>query len=132
MNTQLKVRVLLFVLTLVFACTAITVHQVFDRKEILASEAAILKRNLHSKEKFIHKFLADSSNFEALKTADQNEEWALKFIPEFRDKRKIYLQTFIDHKVRFWNSVEVNFPSEQSIPEGSSLIISSNGWYETI
>ena len=132
MNTQLKVRVLLFVLTLVFACTAITVHQVFDKKEILASEAALLKRNLHAKELFISKFLADSANFQALKTAGDNEDWALKFIPEFRDKRKIYLQTFQDHQVRFWNSVEVNFPDDRSIPEGSSFHLFSNGWYETI
>ncbi len=115
-----------------FACTAITVHQVFDKKEILASEAALLKRNLHAKESFVARFLADSANFEALKSAGENEEWALKFIPEFRDKRKIYLQTFEDHQVRFWNSVEINFPADTSIPEGSSFHLFSNGWYETI
>ncbi|HEY1025795.1 MAG TPA: hypothetical protein VGE26_11565, partial [Sphingobacteriaceae bacterium] len=132
MNTQLKVRILLFLLTLVFALTATTFHTVFDKQEILSSEAKILERSLHAKEEFIQKFLSDSANFGALKTADKNVEWALNFIPEFRDDRNIYLQTFIDHQPRFWNSIQVYYRTDRFIPEGSSFILSDNGWYEVI
>lgn len=132
LNTQLKVRILLLLLTLVFALTAITFHTVFDKQEILTSEARILERNLRAKEEYIIKFLGDPANFEALKTADKNEAWALKFIPEFRDQRRIFIQTFLNHQPQFWNSIRVFYRTDQNLPEGSTFVLFSNGWYEAI
>ncbi|HXI01325.1 MAG TPA: ATP-binding protein [Sphingobacteriaceae bacterium] len=132
MIIRFKIRLLLLLLTLVFALTAVTIHYTFDKKDILISEAKVLERNLRKKERFINQFLNSPVNFQALKTVDKNEEWGRTFIPEFEEGRKIFLQTFLNHKVSFWNSIEVYYPDDKPIREGSSFIAYNNGWYQAI
>ena len=86
MTVKLKLHLLLFLLTLVSALTAVTIHRTFDNQDILISEAQTLEKNLQQKERFVQKFLNDSINFEALKTLGKNEEWTRTFIPEFEKK----------------------------------------------
>lgn len=132
MTIRFKIRLLLFLLSPVFALTAVTIHTTFDKEDVLISEAKTLEGNLHKKEEFVKQFLKDPVNFEALKTIDKNEEWGRTFIPEFDDDRRIFLQTFFNHQVSFWNSIQVYYTSDKSIREGSSFISYNNGWYEAI
>lgn len=132
MTVRFKIRLLLFLLTLVCAFTAVTIHNTFDKTDTLISEAKTVERNLQRKENFVKQFLNDPANFKALKTIDKNEEWGRTFIPEFGDERKIFLQTFVNNKVTFWNSNQVYFSSDKPIKEGSTFISYSNGWYEAI
>ena len=132
LTIRIKIRLLLLLITVLCAFTAVTIHNTFDETDTLVSEAKTLERNLQKKEKFVNDFLNDPVNFRALNTIDKDEEWGRTFIPEFGDERKIYLQTFLNHRVTFWNSIKVYFPSDRALKEGSSFIAYSNGWYEAI
>ena len=119
LTIRIKIRLLLLLITVLCAFTAVTIHNTFDETDTLVSEAKTLERNLQKKEKFVNDFLNDPVNFRALNTIDKDEEWGRTFIPEFGDERKIYLQTFLNHRVTFWNSIKVYFPSGNAESEGT-------------
>ncbi|MEO8794851.1 MAG: HAMP domain-containing sensor histidine kinase [Daejeonella sp.] len=132
LSGALKIRILLFVLAIGFAITAVTINLSFNKEEILKIDAGKIESNLHKKEDFVKKFINDPAIFDSLRTIDKNEEWAQSIIPEFADEHNISLHTYKNGELKFWGGVRILFESDKSIREGSSFLSWKNGWYETI
>ena len=132
MTGALKIRLLLFVLAFTFACTAYTINQTFDKKEILYRDAQKLQDRLHKKEKFVQNFFNNPRLFDSLGTLHENAAWAQSLIPELQDKRQIYLNTFQDNRLQFWIGNRILFNSDARVKEGSSFLSWKNGFYEVI
>jgi hypothetical protein len=129
-NTPLKIRILLFILTLCFTGTAITVNSFYDREEILLLEGSTIEKNLHKKEAEVEVFLADSILFNSLKDINQNEELSQKLIVEYGEKKNIYIYTYSNNELNFWGSNIIVPKTDAGISLGSSIIAWDNGWYE--
>ncbi|MGK9117264.1 ATP-binding protein [Olivibacter jilunii] len=132
MNNSLKIRVLLLVLTLCFIGTALTIHLTFRKEEILRIEAKRIEQNLHKKELFIKAFLKDSASFNALKDIQNNEKLTAHVVQYFGEKKKVLVYTYSNSELTFWGSDKIVPQSDAGLPEGSSLIVADNGWYEAI
>ena len=72
MSGALKIRLLLFVLALAFAGTAITLNLTFNKEEILNQDARQIQDRLQQKEKFVNDILNDKAVFDSLKTLPHN------------------------------------------------------------
>ena len=132
MTGALKIRILLFVLASTFACTAYTINQTFDKKEILYRDAKKLQDRLHKKETFVQNLFNNPRLFDSLGTLHENAAWAQSLIPELQDKRQIYLNTFQDNQLQFWIGNRILFNSDARVKEGSSFLSWKNGFYEVI
>ncbi len=130
MNTALKVRILLFILTLCFTVTAITVNNFYDRGEILLHEGSTIEKNLHKKEAEVRAFLADSVLFNSLKDVHQNEDLAQELIVNYGEKKQIYVYTYSNNELIFWGSNTIVPKTDAGVSVGSSFITWDNGWYE--
>lgn len=131
MNIALRVRILLFILTIAFAGTAITVNHFYDREEILLIEASTIEKNLHKKEAEVISFLADSALFNSLKDIHQNEELAQDLIVNYGEKKQIYIYTYSNNELSFWGSNNIVPKTDVGLSQGSSIIVWDNGWYES-
>ncbi|WP_026897179.1 sensor histidine kinase [Daejeonella oryzae] len=132
LSEALKIRIFLFVLTLGFAFTALTLNYTFKKEEILSLDGQQIQQRLQQKEKFIKNFLNDPAVFDSLKNIHRNEEWAQKLIPEFAGRHKIYIHTYKNGKLLFWGGNRILFDSDSSIREGSTFLSWENGEYEII
>lgn len=130
MNTPLKVRILLFLLTIAFIGTALVINKVYDKEEILLLEGSVIEKNLHKKEHVVKKLLADSFFFNSLKTVNQDEAFAQELIIEYGEKNDIYIYTYSNNELSFWGSNIIVPKTDAGIVEGSSIIAWDNGWYE--
>lgn len=101
LNTSLKIRILLLVLTLCFVGTAITINITFQKEEILRIEAKKIEQNLHKKERFVQAFLADTSQFNALKTIQNNEKLTQHIVEYLGNKRQIFVYTYSNSELIF-------------------------------
>lgn len=132
MSGALKIRLLLFVLALAFAGTALTINLTFNKEEILHQDSQVIQTRLHEKENFIKEFINNPVIFDSLKTLHQNPAWATSLIPKFQDERRIYLHTYNKGKLLFWIGNNVLFDSDAGFKEGSTFLTWKNGWYEAI
>lgn len=132
MTGPLKIRILLLVLAITFACTAYTINHTFNKEEILNLDAAKIQSRLHLKEKFIQSFFNNSQLFDSLKTLHTNAAWAQKFIPEFQNSKQIYVSTYQNKKLLLWVGNKILFDSDSSFKEGSTFLTWKNGLYEAI
>lgn len=129
MNTSLKVRILLLILTLCFTVTAITVNNFYDREEILLFEGSTIEKNLHKKEAEVKAFFADSLLFDSLMDIHQNEALAQKLIVDYGEKKQIYIYTYSNNELSFWGSNIIVPKTDVGVSPGSSIIAWDNGWY---
>jgi two-component system nitrogen regulation sensor histidine kinase NtrY len=132
LSGALKIRLLLFVLALAFAGTAITINLTFNKEEILNDDALHIQKRLQQKETFVHDFLNNKIVFDSLRTIQNNPAWAQNLIPQFQDKRHINLQTYRNGKLQFWIGNNILFESDAGFKEGSTFLTWKNGWYEVI
>ena len=132
MSGPLKIRLLLLVLALAFSGTALTIHNTFDKEDILKEDADVLQQHLHNKENFISRFLTNPVLFDSLKTLHENTVWAQSLIPQLQKERQIYLHTYQNGKILFWIGNNVLFDTDASFKEGSTFLTWKNGWYEVI
>jgi len=131
-SATFKIRILLFLLTLSCAVTAITINLTFNKNELLEFEAGTLEKRLQEKERFISDYLNDTSNVNALKQAHSNSQTALHLIEEFRDKRRIYVFTYEKNELLFWGGNRISPNTDAGLKIGSNRIKTQNGWYEAI
>lgn len=129
MNTSLKVRILLFILSVCFTGTAITVNNFYDREEILLVEGSTIEKNLHKKEAEVKAFLSDSLLFSSLVDIHQNEALAQKLIVEYGKEKQIYIYTYSNNELSFWGSNIIVPKTDVGVSLGSSIIAWDNGWY---
>jgi two-component system, NtrC family, nitrogen regulation sensor histidine kinase NtrY len=132
LSGALKIRVLLFVLALAFAGTAMTINLTFNKQEILYLDARQIQNRLQEKERFIHNFLNDPVIFDSLKTLHHNGAWSQTLIPRFQDDLHIYLQTYHKGQLKSWIGNNILFESDAGFKEGSTFLTWRNGWYEAI
>lgn len=132
MSGALKIRLLLFVLALAFAGTAVTLNLTFNKEEILNQDARHIQNRLQQKEKFVNDFLNDPVVFDSLKTLPVNPAWSQSLIPQLQDKKHLNLQTFQNGKLKFWIGNDILFESDAGFKEGSTFLTWKNGWYEAI
>ena len=132
MSATFKIRLLLFLLTISFAATALTLHFTFDKSEILDFDAKLVERNLNKKETFVSTYVAEPNNFRDLKNVHNNPGLATRVIQEFRDERSIYVFTYQKNQLLFWGSNDIAPVTDAGLKEGSSLIKSQNGWYQAV
>ncbi len=120
------------VLTLCFIGTALTIHMTFRKEEILRIEAKRIEQNLHKKELFVKDFLKDTASFNALRDIQNNEKLTAYVVEHLGQEKKVFVYTYSNSELSFWGSNKIVPQSDAGLPEGSSLIVASNGWYEAI
>ena len=130
MHPTVKVQILLFLLTLCFVGTAITIHRTYQSEETLFIEGKKIEKNLHRKEQAVKKFINDSTIFKRLKSIVDDEALTETIIEEYGNKQHIYVYTYANNELSFWGSNHIVPKSDAGLPEGSSIIAWDNGWYE--
>lgn len=131
MSNTLKIRILLLLLTLCFAGTAITVKFTYQEKEILLIDGHKVEKNLHKKEAIVKEFLNDTALFEKVRNIDQDPELKKHIIESFGQEKDIYIYAYSNNDLVFWGSEQIVPRSDAGISEGSSIITWNNGWYES-
>ena len=130
MNTPLKVRILLLLLTIAFVGTAIMVKILYVKEEILLLEGSKIEKNVHKKELAVKSLIADSSFFNSLKLVNENERLAQELILHYGEKKNIYIYTYSNNDLTFWGSSTIVPKTDAGISEGTSIIDWDNAWYE--
>lgn len=131
LSNTLKIRILLLLLTLCFAGTAITVKLTYQEKEILLIDGHKVEKNLHKKEAIVKEFLNDTTLFERLRNIDEDSEFKKYIIESFGQEQEIYIYAYSNNDLVFWGSEQIVPRSDAGISEGSSIITWNNGWYES-
>lgn len=132
MSWNFKIRVLLLVLALGFAGTALTVHYTIQNEEVLELEAKKIERRLHRKEKIVDQLLSNNTIRDSLRDINNNGAWAQYIISEFSLKEDIDIQTFEKGKLKFWSGIRVVLDTDSLLREGSTFIHWKNGYYEAV
>ncbi|SEN80955.1 His Kinase A (phospho-acceptor) domain-containing protein [bacterium A37T11] len=129
MNTSFKIRILLLLLTLCFAGTAVTVRLTFHKEEVLLLDARHIERNLQQKEEVVKNLLADSAWFNSLRQIDENNDLAQDIINNLGDKQSIFVYVYSNNELVFWGSDQIVPKTDAGMPDGISMIQADNGWY---
>lgn len=130
MNNILKIRILLLLLTLCFAGTAITINLTYQEKEILLIDGNEVEENLHRKESVVEALFDDPTFLDQLRSIEDDYRLKDFVINDLGGKQNIYLYTYANNDLVFWGSEQIVPRSDAGIREGSSVISWNNGWYE--
>lgn len=132
MSGNFKIRLLLLMLAIGFAGTALTISFTIKREEVLSIDAKKVERRLHRKEEFINRLINNPVVRDSFKNIHNNEKYAQYIISEFSQKRSIYLQTFDKGNLKFWSGIQLVLETDSLLREGSTFITWQNGYYEAI
>ncbi|MCF8452612.1 MAG: GHKL domain-containing protein [Pedobacter sp.] len=132
MSGNLKIRLLLLLLAIGFACTALTINYTIQDEEVLSLEARKVERRLHRKEKLVDQLLNNVAVRDSLKNIKANGEWAQFIISEFSEKEDIFIQTFEKGKLSFWSGTRIVLETDSLLREGNTFIHWKNGYYEAV
>ncbi|MGV3684354.1 MAG: ATP-binding protein [Daejeonella sp.] len=132
MSGNFKIRLLLLMLAIGFACTALTIGFTINKREILQLDAQKLESRLQEKESYVRQFISNPAITDSLKNITKNEAWAEHLISEIGLKKNIYVQTFENGHLTFWNSIKVVLETDSLLKEGSTFIPWENGYYEAV
>jgi two-component system nitrogen regulation sensor histidine kinase NtrY len=132
LSGNFKIRLLLLLLAIGFACTALTIDFTIKNPDILTLDGQKTERRLHRKEEFIKNFLNSNAVRDSLRNITKNETWAEYVISELGHKRNIHIQTFENNQLRFWNEIKIVLETDTQLREGSTFIQWENGYYEAI
>lgn len=132
MSGNLKIRLLLLMLAIGFACTALTINFTFKKEEILTIDGQKIERSLHQKEELIKQYINNPAIQNSLQNIHKNEKWAQYIISEFSLKRNIYIQTFDKGERKFWSGIKIVLETDSLLKEGATFISWQNGYYEAI
>src|SRR5690606_12072042 len=130
-SNAVKIRILLLLLTLCFAGTAITIDLTYQEKEILLIDGRKVERNLHKKEALAKAFLANDKVFEKLKHINEDHKLKKHIIESLGENKGIYVYSYSNNDLIFWGSEQIVPRSDAGISEGSSIVTWDNGWYES-
>lgn len=132
MSGNFKIRLLLLMLAIGFACTALTIDFTINESEVLKLDGQKIERRLQRKEHFVKDFLNDYGIADSLRNITRNESRAQYLITDLNDKRNIYVQTFENGQLKFWSGIKIVLESDSVLKDGSSFITWENGYYEAI
>ncbi|MEO6521732.1 MAG: ATP-binding protein [Mucilaginibacter sp.] len=131
MNAAAKIRWLLALICLSLFLTAIIAKQSYSPRNNLESSAKTLESHLHQQEQLARSFVDDKTNFIKLKNIGNNEQYAIDLV-ELLKKEKLYIATYHNNHLGYWNGVRVLPEKPQSIKDGISIFKGSNGYYEVV
>lgn len=131
MNNILKIRLLLLLLILCFAGTALTIHYSYQKREILLIDGHRVETNLHKKEAIVKDFLFNDTLFNKLHQIKDNLALKKYIVETMGEKHGIYVYTYSSNELMYWGSEQIVPRSDAGIAEGSSIITWDNGWYES-
>ncbi len=131
MNTAAKIRWLLALICLSLFLTAIISKQTYSSRNNLESSTYTLENHLHQKEELIHTFIDSKTNFIKLKHIDNNEQYGLELINLVKNDN-IYLATYRNNQLTYWNSIRILPNDALFLKDGSSFLKEPNGYYEAI
>ena len=132
MSGNFKIRLLLLMLAIGFACTALTIDLTINQFEVLQLDGQKIERRLHRKEQFVKNFINDVRIRDSLRNINKNEFWAQDLIKDISERRNIYVQTFENGRLKFWSGIKIVLESDSLLKEGSTFISWENGYYEAI
>lgn len=132
MSVNFKIRLLLLMLAIGFACTALTIDLTINKLEVLHLDGQKIQRRLHRKEEFVKHFLNNPTIHDSLRSITKNEAWAQYVINGISEKRNIYIQTFERGRMRFWSGIKIILETDSLLKEGTTFISWENGYYEAI
>ncbi|RYE30379.1 MAG: HAMP domain-containing protein [Sphingobacteriaceae bacterium] len=132
MNTSVKIRLLLIILCVSLALTALTVKMSYNSDNLLTSSALTLQKKLNDREAFVEDFLKDTAKFNKLKHLSQNEKEALQLIEEISEDKEIAFCTYKNNKLNFWSSIHIVPDSSSAYQTGASFTQEKNVYYEVI
>src|SRR5690606_31088027 len=120
-----KIRILLFVLTLLFFATAVTVKNAITDNDILDLEAKKFTNTIQNKEQIIDKIFSDSI---LNKTFVNSERYPLQVreISKEYQQHQIYLYIYKNGKPIFWSSNIYVPETDAGLKEGISYIYADN------
>lgn len=120
-----KIRILLFVLTLLFFATAVTVKNAITDKDILDLESEKVTKEIQKKEQIIDQIFADSI---LKKTFVNSERYPLQ-VREIANKyleQQIYLYLYKNSKPIYWSSNIYVPETDAGLKEGINYINGDN------
>ncbi|WP_379019377.1 sensor histidine kinase [Parapedobacter deserti] len=123
---------MLFVLTLCFIGTAVTINLTFDQEETLLLDARKLQGALHKKEQIVYNFLSDTTNYDVLKAMETDVKLTEDILNYFSAQHEIYLFTYVNSELVVWGSDKFVPKTDAGIRNGVDIIKTDNGWYESI
>lgn len=129
MNSGIKIRLLLLILTLCFIGTAVTIKESVTDKEILDIDTKSLNEYIGSQEKKIDRIFNDSLLLKTFKNYDQYPIAVYQAFEKYKNKEKVYLFLFKDHEPKMWSTHLFVPITDQGFLEKSHFIQDDNRSY---
>jgi two-component system nitrogen regulation sensor histidine kinase NtrY len=124
LNAAAKIRWLLALICVSLFLTAIVARKTY-------SPGKTLETHLNQKEQYVAALIKDKASFIRLKNIANDEDYALQLV-NIAKNEKVYIATYNQGQITYWNGVRVLPDNQASIREGSSFIKEGNGYYEAI
>jgi len=131
LNAAAKIRWLLALICLSLFLTAIIARKTYSPGNNLESSAKTLETHLNNKEEIVAGYINDADNFTRLKNINNDETFALQLV-DIAKSEKIYISTYYNNQLTYWNGIRVLPEDVSAIKEGSSFVKEANGYYEAI
>ncbi len=128
-NSGIKIRLLLLILTLCFIGTAITIKESVTNKEILDIDTKSLNDYIAQQEKKVDRIFNDSLLLKTFKNYDQYPIAVYQAFEKFKTNEKVYLFLFKDHEPKMWSTHLFVPITDQGFPEKSNFIQDDNRSY---
>ena len=109
MNSGIKIRLLLLILTLCFIGTAITIKESVTNKEILDIDTKSLNDYIAQQEKKVDRIFNDSLLLKTFKNYDQYPIAVYQAFEKFKTNEKVFLFLFKDHEPKMWSTHPILF-----------------------
>lgn len=131
MTASAKIRWLLALICVSLFVTAIIAKKVYSPRNNLESSAKTLETHLQRKERLAQSMVFDKPSFIKLKNIGSNEHYQLELI-DLAKNSKIYIATYRNNRLIYWNGARVLPENAPQIKDGASFIKEPNGYYEVI
>lgn len=128
-NSGIKIRLLLLILTLCFIGTAITIKESVTNKEILDIDTKSLNNYIAQQEKKVDRIFNDSLLLKTFKNYDQYPIAVYQAFEKFKTKENVYLFLFKDHEPKMWSTHLFVPITDQGFPDKSNFIQDDNRSY---
>ncbi|RKO71530.1 sensor histidine kinase [Sphingobacterium puteale] len=129
MNSGIKIRLLLLILTLCFIGTAITIKESVTNKEILDIDTKSLNDYISEQEKKVDLIFKDSLLLKTFKNYDQYPIAVYQAFERYKNDQEVYLFLFKDHQPKMWSTNLFVPITDQGFLEKSNFVQDDNRSY---
>ena len=124
-----KIRFLLLLLGISCIATALSLNNSITSTDLLLHEAKELQKNLAVREQLIQDILSNPQKIEELKRTYKDENLAINFIKNYREKG-INILVYKNNTLQYWSTAKLTPSLLNRYKEGTSFVQLSNGYYE--